>query len=276
AREALAQAQRDHRRADALAAQGLRAPGEREQAELLEATRARELDAARFAATAAAFQADAVRAVLTADEPGVRGPGPIPIRSPAAGRVLRISQESERSVAAGTPVVEIGEPGALEIVVDLLSTDAVRVAPGMAMTVDGGEGVLRRGRVRTVEPAAFTKISALGVEEQRVNVVGDLLDPAGRLGDAYRVETAITVWRGEKVLTIPASALFRSGAGWRVFVVEGGRARGRAVDVGHRGASEVEILRGLAEGDTVVLHPGDALREGRRVRAPGSGPNAGN
>ncbi|HKB71430.1 MAG TPA: HlyD family efflux transporter periplasmic adaptor subunit [Thermoanaerobaculia bacterium] len=269
AREALAQARRDHKRADALASQGLRAPGEREQAELLETTRARELDAARYAATAAAFQADAVRAVLVAGEPGRVG-GAIPLRSPVAGRVLRIAQESERSVAAGTPVVEVGEPGSLEIAVDLLSTDAVRVSPGMEMHVDGGEGVSLRGRVRTIEPAAFTKISALGVEEQRVWVIGDLLEPAGRLGDGYRVEAAITIWEGKGVLTVPGSALFRRGAGWSAFVVESGRARRHDVEVGHRGADDAEIVRGLAEGETVILHPTDTIRDGTRVRPPAS------
>ncbi|HET9793787.1 MAG TPA: HlyD family efflux transporter periplasmic adaptor subunit, partial [Thermoanaerobaculia bacterium] len=231
-------------------------------------TRARELDAARFAATAAAFQAEAARAVLIADEPGARGRASVPVRSPVAGRVLRVVQESERSVPAGTAVVEVGEPGALEIVVDLLSTDAVRVSPGMEMTVDGGAGAPLRARVRTIEPAAFTKISALGVEEQRVNVVGDLLDPPGRLGDAYRVEVAVTVWEGKNALTAPASALFRQGDGWSVFVVEGGRARRRDVRVGHRNAEVAEVLGGLGGGETVVLHPGDRIVEGRRVRGP--------
>jgi len=267
AREALAQARRDHARIDALASQGLQAPDVREKAELAEATRARELDAARFVARAAAYQAEAARAVLIADEPGAGGRSAIPIRSPVAGRVLRVVQESERSVPAGTAVIEVGEPGALEIVVDLLSTDAVRVSPGMEMTIDGGAGVLLRGRVRTIEPAAFTKISALGVEEQRVNVVGDLLDPPGRLGDAYRVEVAVTVWEGKNVLTAPASALFRRGDGWSLFVVESGRARRRDVQVGQRNAEAAQILRGLAAGETVVLHPGEKVRNGVRVRA---------
>jgi len=267
AREALAQARRDHARIDALASQGLQAPDVREKAELAEATRARELDAARFVARAAAYQAEAARAVLIADEPGAGGRSAIPIRSPVAGRVLRVAQESERSVPAGTAVIEVGEPGALEIVVDLLSTDAVRVSPGMEMTIDGGAGVLLRGRVRTIEPAAFTKISALGVEEQRVNVVGDLLDPPGRLGDAYRVEVAVTVWEGKNVLTAPASALFRRGDGWSLFVVESGRARRRDVQVGQRNAEAAQILRGLAAGETVVLHPGEKVRNGVRVRA---------
>ena len=267
AREALAQARRDHARIDALASQGLQAPDVREKAELAEATRARELDAARFVARAAAYQAEAARAVLIADEPGAGGRSAIPIRSPVAGRVLRVVQESERSVPAGTAVIEVGEPGALEIVVDLLSTDAVRVSPGMEMTIDGGAGVLLRGRVRTIEPAAFTKISALGVEEQRVNVVGDLLDPPGRLGDAYRVEVAVTVWEGKNVLTAPASALFRRGDGWSLFVVESGRARRRDVQVGQRNAEAAQILRGLAPGETVVLHPGEKVRNGVRVRA---------
>jgi HlyD family secretion protein len=270
AREALAQARRDHERADALASQGLRSPGEREQAELAETSCARELDAARFAERAAAFQVEAYHAILIADEPGRRSPSggsAIPVRSPAAGRVLRVAQESERSVTAGTPVLEVGEPEALEIVVDLLSTDAVRVSPGMAMRVEGGEGVSLRGRVRTIEPAAFTKISALGVEEQRVNVIGDLLEPSGRLGDGYRVEAVITIWEANGVVTAPGSAFFRRGKGWSAFVVENGRAHCRDVEIGHRGPESVEILGGLTAGEIVILHPSDKIEEGRRVRA---------
>ena len=153
--------------------------------------------------------------------------------------------------------------------IDLLSTDAVRVKPGAAMTLDGGEGRILRARVRTVEPSAFTKISALGVEEQRVNVIGDLEEPPGRLGDAYRVEASITLWEGKGVLKVPASALFRRGSGWSVFVNEGGRARlrrrrGRPAQ-SHPGPGS----RGLKDGETVVLHPSDRIEDGVRVRPAG-------
>jgi HlyD family secretion protein len=273
AKEALAQSQRDHRRADELAQRGLRSPQEREQAELAEATRARDLEAARFAATAAAFEAEAERAALL--EPGQRASSGTPgigIRSPVAGRVLRVVQESERSLPAGSPVVEVGDPAELEIVVDLLSSDAVRVSPGAPLEVEGGDGRRLRGHVRTIEPSAFTKVSALGVEEQRVNVVGDLDEAPGPLGDGYRVDARITLWDGKAVLKAPVSALFRSGVRWEAFVVEGNRARLREVEVGRRSETEAEITRGLQLGDTVILHPTDRISGGVRVRtlSPGA------
>jgi HlyD family secretion protein len=137
------------------------------------------------------------------------------------------------------------------------------------MSLDGGEGRVLRGHVRAIEPSAFTKISALGVEEQRVNVIGDFDGPPGRLGDAFRVEASITIWQGKNVLNVPAGALFRRGQGWSVFAVEGGRARRRDVEIGHRNPAEAEVLRGLAAGDTVVLHPSDRLQDGSRVRVSG-------
>ncbi|MGE5278663.1 MAG: efflux RND transporter periplasmic adaptor subunit [Acidobacteriota bacterium] len=264
--ESLEQARRNHKRADELAAQGLRSPEEREQMELSEATFAKELEAARFAARAAAYQAEAARATLLADQPGGAA---IAMRSPVTGRVLRVVQESERSVLAGSPVLEVGDPANLEIVIDLLSTDAVNVKPGAPVEIDGGEGRKLRAHVRLVEPSAFTKISALGVEEQRVNVIGDFDGPPGRLGDAFRVEAAITLWRGKGVLKVPASALFRRGDAWSVFAVDRGRARRRDVEIGHRNAAEAEVLRGLAEGETVILHPGDRVEDGVRVRSSG-------
>jgi HlyD family secretion protein len=268
----LEQARRSHERADKLAGEGLRSPEEREQAELAEASLARELDAARFSARAAAFEAEVARATLVADVSG-RPDRPegavIALRSPVSGRVLRVLQESERSILAGSPVVEIGDPANLEIVVDLLSTDAVRVRPGAAMILDGGEGRSLRARVRSVEPSAFTKISALGVEEQRVNVIGDLEEPAGRLGDAYRVEASIALWEGKGLLKAPASALLRSGAGWSVFVAEGRRARLRSVEIGQRNPAEAQVLGGLQEAEKVVLHPSDRIKDGVRVRPAG-------
>jgi len=264
--ESLEQARRNHKRADELAAQGLRSPEEREQMELSEATFAKELEASRFAARAAAYQAEAARATLLADQPGGAA---IAMRSPVTGRVLRVVQESERSVLAGSPVLEVGDPANLEIVIDLLSTDAVNVKPGAPVEIDGGEGRKLRAHVRLVEPSAFTKISALGVEEQRVNVIGDFDEPPGRLGDAFRVEGAITFWQGKGVLKVPASALFRRGDAWSVFAVDRGRARRRDVGIGHRSAAEAEVLRGLAEGETVILHPGDRVEDGVRVRSTG-------
>jgi HlyD family secretion protein len=177
-----------------------------------------------------------------------------------------VLEESERIVGAGTPLIEIGEPGALEIVADVLSRDAVRIAAGTPVEiVDWGGGEPLEARVRRVEPAGFTKISALGVEEQRVNIVIDLVAPDARLGDGYRVEVRIVTWQGDDVLQIPASALFRDGEQWAVFAVEDGRARRRSVDIGAQATFEVEVRDGLAEGETVILHPSDRLEDGSRV-----------
>lgn len=180
--------------------------------------------------------------------------------------MLRIPERSERVVLAGTPLLELGDPAKLEIVADLLSSDAVRVMPGDAMLIEGwGGGTTLRGRLRRVEPSGFTKVSALGVEEQRVNVIGDFVDLPGAIGDRYRVEVRIVVWEGRDVLQVPTSALFRHGDGWSVFVIEQGRARQRDVRVDHRGTFETEIVQGLNEGDVVVRNPSDRIADGLRV-----------
>ncbi len=193
----------------------------------------------------------------------------IPVVAPAGGRVIRVVRESEGVVGPGEPLVEIGDARAIEVVVEVLSADAVRIAPGMRVLLDrwGGPKVLE-ARVRLVEPGGFTKISALGVEEQRVRVVADLVSPEGEwaaLGDGYRVEAAFVLWEGEKVMQAPANAVFRVGDGWAVFVVEGGVARRRAVQVGHRSGVAVEILGGVREGETVILHPDETVGEGKAV-----------
>jgi len=258
ARVAHEQAHRAWARAQQLAADKSISPADREQAELEEALRARELESAEFRAQAAAHNTEVARAGLAAGEALV-------IRSPVVGRVLRVPAPSERVVTAGTPLLEIGDPSRLEIVADFLSTDAVNVARNAPLLVEGWGGKTLRGRVRLVEPSAFTKVSALGVEEQRVNVIGDFVDPPGALGDRYRVEIRIILWQGDSVLTVPASALFRHGEGWRVFVVERGRARQRDVVVGHRTPFDAEVVRGLAVGEIVIRHPSDRIAEGVRV-----------
>jgi HlyD family secretion protein len=181
--------------------------------------------------------------------------------------VLRIPDKSERVVASGAPLVVVGDPSQLEVVIDLLSTEAVKVKPGMPVLLEawGGEHPLQ-ARVRVVEPLAFTKVSALGVEEQRVNVIADFVDPPGPLGDAYRVEARVVLWIGDDVLKVPVSAVFRRGDNWCVFVVEGRRARRRDVELGHRGQLEVEILAGVKAGERVVRHPSNEVEDGRRVR----------
>ena len=185
--------------------------------------------------------------------------------------MLKRHQESEAVVQAGAPLVDLGNPSQLEIVADLLSSDAVRVGAGDEVFIEqwGGERRLA-GRVRRVEPSGFMKVSALGVEEQRVNVIVDFADPqeAWRaLGDGYRVEVRIVVWREPKVVKVPVGSLVRRGDEWAVFAVEAGRARLRAIRLGPRNGLEAQVLEGLSEGETVVLHPPDTLSEDARVVA---------
>jgi HlyD family secretion protein len=191
------------------------------------------------------------------------------IRSPIDGVVLKRLRESEAVVPAGEPLLELGDPRLLEIVSDLLSTDAVKVQPGAAVLLEqwGGEHPLR-ARVRLVEPSGFMKVSALGVEEQRVNVVMDFLDPLeawSALGDGYRVEVRIVVWEGESVLKLPTSSLFRRGEAWAVFAMRDGQAELRLIEVGRRNGTSAEVVSGLSEGESVVLHPSGSLRDGSRV-----------
>jgi HlyD family secretion protein len=190
----------------------------------------------------------------------------VELHSPVDGTVLRIREESERVVTVGTPLLEIGDPTALEIVIDILSNDAVPVRPDAPVLIEdwGGDHPLM-ARVRLVEPSGFTKVSALGVEEQRVNVIADFVDKPAALGDGYRVEARIVIWKKDDVLKIPSSALFRHQGAWSVFVVEGNKAWHRAVEIDHRNPFEVEILQGLQENETVILHPSDLLDEGVRV-----------
>jgi len=212
----------------------------------------------------------------------------IPVVAPVSGRVLRVVRESAGVVQPGEPLLEIGDPRDLEIVVDLLSADAVRVEKGQEVLIEQwGGGDLLHGRVRRVEPYGFTKISALGIEEQRVNVVIEFADPPEkwqRLGHGYRVETRIVLWRGDDVVKVPLSALFRAhsanghggaGAGsradqaadWAVFVEEKGKARLRPVSRGHHNGLEVEVTSGLDTGTRVVLHPSDRVADGVGVES---------
>lgn len=189
---------------------------------------------------------------------------------PIDGKVLRVLQESAAVVQPGTPLLELGDPGNLEIEVDVLSNQAVRIAPGNPVLIEhwGGEHPLH-GIVRRVEPAGFTKVSALGVEEQRVNVIIDLVEPPGQrptLGDGYRIEAQIVIWQAENILQVPSSALFRTQADWSVFVVEAGVLRTRKIEIAHRNRQYAEVTAGLENQATVVLHPTDQLQEGVRVQ----------
>lgn len=237
-----------------------------EQSEKAEVTSASELDAYKSRAQAAAYEVKMARARLIAAEQGKKG-AVMGIPSPVNGRVLKIMEKSERVAAAGTPLLVLGDATRLEVVIDLLSSEAVKVRPGMPVRLEnwGGDRDLP-ARVRTVESQGFTKVSALGIEEQRVNVVADLLEPPGPLGDDYRVEARIIIWEGQSLLKIPASALFRSGTDWAVFVERAGRARKQIVEVGHRTPREAEIVKGLKEGDRVISHPTNQIGEGIKIK----------
>lgn len=201
------------------------------------------------------------------DEPGI-----FPVLAPVTGCVLRVLQESETVVAAGTPLLEIGNPASdLEIVADYLSTDAVKIRTGDRVIIEkwGGDGALA-GLVNRIEPFGFTKFSALGVEEQRVNIVIDFVStPEERsgLGHGFRVETRTVIWEDQNALTVPSSALFRNGGDWAVFIVRDGRAVRTPVKVGHNNGVQAEIIDGAKEGDTVVLYPGADIVDGIRIAA---------
>ncbi|MGB5697031.1 MAG: HlyD family efflux transporter periplasmic adaptor subunit [Polyangiales bacterium] len=228
-----------------------------------------DLHSAEFGARVADHQLELARTALSQLSVKAEDTEQLEIKSPVAGQVLRVFQESEGVVQSGTPILEVGDPAALEIVVDVLSQDATRI-PARAPTLIerwGGKNPLH-GHVRVVEPSAFTKISALGVEEQRVNVIVDLDDDRtlwSTLGDGYRVEARISVWEGRDVLKVPASAVFRSEEAWATFVVEGGTAVLRRVDIGESNGLETEVLSGLQEGDTVIAYPSDSVRDGVSV-----------
>lgn len=257
-----------------------------DQTELSFDTARAEYSRTMFAREIAEYELQLARAALihtaepTAD---TENPAPFqfPIRAPITGRVLRVLQESSTVVAAGAPLLELGDPSDLEIEVDVLSTDAVRIRPGASVFLEqwGGDHPLP-ARVRLVEPSAFTKISALGVEEQRVFVIADFEDPSDiarqpgthGLGDGYRVDARIVVWSGQAVLKVPVAALFRQGDDWCVFRRIDNRARTTVIRTGHRNDLEAEVVGGLQEGDEVVLHPGDRIQEGSRLQPRESGP----
>jgi len=223
-------------------------------------------EAARAAVREARAElARANAAVIPATSPG---DAPVAVASPITGRVLRVVRESAGPLAAGTPLVEVGDVTCLEIRADLLSADAASLRVGAAATLTGWGGPKPlAARVRRVEPAAFTKVSALGLEEQRVHVVLELVDPLPPgLGHDYRVDLSIVTWSGSDVLRVPSRALFRVGAGWAVFVLRDDRARVIPVELGETDGTLTVVTHGLVEGDVVVAQPTDAITDGTRVR----------
>ena len=238
------------------------------EAEKAEATRL----SAEAAVTAAQADLERAQSVLrySAAEHIPSSEKAVVVRAPVSGRVLKLHRESEGVVNSGDPLVDIGNPRLLEVKAEVLSADAVKIKKGTPVVFErwGGDKPLS-GRVRVVEPAGFTKISSLGVEEQPVLVIVDFTSPADvweRLGDAYRLDTSFIIWEGKDVLQAPASALFRKGEDWALFTIENKRARLRKVEVGHRNGLSAEILVGLKEGEMVVAHPDDQVKDGARVK----------
>ena len=282
ARAAVGQARADRDRAAATSERSRSALRRLEALETAGAISREELEAAQTAmrtaesaARAAEFAVDRMEHELQLTRARLQAPPAagrvIEIRAPADGVVLRRLRQSESVVAAGEPLVEIGDAHRLEVIADLLSTNAVRVRPAGAVLVEQwGGGQALEGRVRRVEPSGFMKVSALGVEEQRVNVIVDFADPsvaARALGDGYRVEVRIVVSQHQDVVKVPVGSLFRSGDQWAVFVVDDGRARLRVVGLSDRNNEEGRITSGLEAGEMIILHPPDTLADGARVVA---------
>jgi HlyD family secretion protein len=255
-------------RARRLIAAGALAPRDTEIVWL--AWRQADEDARAATAQAQAASADVRQArsalIAVSGERSGRADGIVLVRAPVAGTVLRVPERSERVTSAGAPLIELGDARSIEVVADVLSSDAATLRSGDAVRLEqwGGDGVLP-GRVRFVEPAAFTRVSALGVDEQRVNVIIDIPSAPSALGDGYRVETRIITWSRPDVVTVPASALVRVGSSWSTYVVSDGRARRREVRIGHVGDALAELLSGLTVSDEVVLFPSDKVVDGVRV-----------
>ena len=298
ARAALAQAKRDTQRAQELAAKGAIPRQDKERAELNQTTRAKELESAVLAVSAAAKEVEAAQAELKVLQKEQRDPDYLlkvydaqiasieaqlsklqddasrtNIYSPINGRVLRILQKSSNFVSEGTPLIKVGDPKDLELVIDVLSRDALKIKPGDPILIEQGNNIHNsaqnslKAEVRLIEPSAFTKVSALGVEEQRVNVIGDFINSASFFGDAYRVDVQIVVWEGKNILKVPLSSLFRCDANWCVFIVKDGKAHRKTVKIGNRSNYEVEIQQGLKKNDIVILYPSEQIKEGIAVKS---------
>ncbi len=256
-------------RAERLVEGGFVSPQAAEKASAFEQTSRVEWNAAKSRELAALADVKSAEAALSAAGTPDLGPRrQVQLTSPVDGYVLKVNEKSERTVTAGTPLLTIGDPARYEIVADILSTDAVKIRPGDTMLLEGwGGATTLRAKVRLVEPVAFTKVSALGVEEQRVNVIADPVDELGPLGDGYRVEVRVIVWSAQDVNKVAGSSLFRAGETWHVFAVENGRAREREVRIGQRNQTEAEILSGLAPGTKVIRYPSNQIKDNIRIAA---------
>jgi HlyD family secretion protein len=269
ARTAKELAERELDRSQKLRDTGVIAVERTEQAQFDARLRSDELSSAVFASKVAAEEVRLARAALVHQRGAIPHEPPLAVLAPVSGHVLRVQHESAGVTTVGTPLLELGDLSRLEVVVDLLTTDAVQVAPGTSVSIEGWGGARAlAGRVRKVELAGFTRPSALGVDEQRTNVWIRISDPRehwATLGDGYRVEVRLVTWAANDVVKAPQSALFRRGDTWAAFRVEDGVARLVPVSIGHRGDTEVEVVSGLTAGDQVVVSPGDRVEDGVRV-----------
>jgi HlyD family secretion protein len=266
ARATRAYAATELKRISRLHAEGTVSDQELEGAQWRDLSADRELDAVESALR----EAEAELARFEPDPAATDAAEPAEVPSPIDGRVLRVFEESTRVVTAGTPLLEVGDPTDLEVVIEVLSRDGAAIQPGTRVLLEqwGGEAPLEAA-VRLVEPAGFLKVSALGVEEQRVNVIADIITPLEQrrgLGDNFRVESRIITWENPDVLKVPSGALFRRGSDWAAYVIRNGRAEVKAINVGALSAAEAEVLDGLEAGDQVIVYPGDGVREGIRVK----------
>ena len=298
AKAALEQAQHDTQRARELATKGVISSQDRERAELDQTTRKKDLESAILAAKAAAKELEVAQAALKVLQKEQSDPDYLlkvydsqiasieaqlsklqddasrtNIRSPIEGEVLRVLQKSSSFVSEGTPLIKVGDPKDLELVIDALSQDALKIKPGNPILIEQANTDIKglsenflKAKVRLIEPSAFTKVSALGVEEQRVNVIGDFVEPPVNFGDAYRVDVQIVVWEGKNILKAPLSSLFRCNDNWCMFVVKDGKAHRQSVKIGNRSNYEVEIRQGLSEGEVVILHPNEQIEVGIAVK----------
>ena len=265
ARAQLDQTQRELTRRRALVQDSILSQEEYERGQLAATSAQRQLDAANASLEAIEAEAAAARATLAGASPQTLNGKPVSILAPSTGQVLRVMQENETVIQAGTPVLAIGNAEQLEVVVDVLSEDAVQIQSGNAVVISAWGGEPLHGRVRLIEPDAFTEVSALGVKEQRVNVIVDVPNAPSSLGSGYRVEASIVTWMGTDVLTVPTNALFQQDGSWQVFLVENGKARSRSLVIGHRSADAAEVLEGLTAGDVVILYPTDEVQDGVAV-----------
>lgn len=264
----LALLQRERQRLENLLSRGLVATQSVDQARVAEATAANDARAARFQLQAAAGEVRQARAGLLNAMPGASARGLVALRAPVDSSVLRIPDRSERVVAAGSTLLILGDLKQVEVLIELLSTEAVKVRPGMPVLLDGwGGGSTLRARVARVEPYAFTKVSALGIEEKRVNVLATLAERPQQLGDGYRLTAHVITSQVDMALRAPSGAVFRCDLRWCAYVLSEGRARRRQLETAARNADYVEVRAGLQAGEQVILYPANDVTDGARVKA---------